>query len=246
VRSGSGRGGWSRGRKQSAASSSSRATASAWAASSASAVPRRVDDHVVDEHHPLAPVVERGQLADHRQHGVGMALVVGGRAGQVLDLPDHVVAQVADQAGMERGQVGEVGRLERLEDGLQGRQDAAVPLTPCPVIGVEVEVPSVVTVVPRAVMVARGLRPTNEYRPQRSPPSTDSRRKPVRSPASTIWRKAPTGVMVSATSSRHTGTMRCLAANAAEAGQARAPEGPAGSEPMARSWRLTGRSPKAR
>ncbi len=61
---------------------------------------------------------------------------------------------------------------------------------------------------PRAVMVARGLRPTNEYRPHRSPPSTDSNRKPVRSPDSTICRKTATGVMVSATSSLHTGTMR--------------------------------------
>ena len=65
----------------------------------------------------------------------------------------------------------------------------------------------VVTVRPRPTRVASGRRPTNEYRPQRSPPSTDSRRKPGRSP--TTWRKAPTGVRVSATMSRQTGTIRC-------------------------------------
>ena len=33
-------------------------------------------DHVLDERHPLAPVVERGKLADHRQHRVGNDEVV--------------------------------------------------------------------------------------------------------------------------------------------------------------------------
>ena len=88
-------------------------------------VPRGVDDHVVDQHHPLAPVVERGQLADHGQDGVGVPEVVGGVSGQVLDLADDVVAQVADQAGVERGQVGQVGRVEGGQDGLEGGQRPA-------------------------------------------------------------------------------------------------------------------------
>ena len=38
-----------------------------------------------------------------------MAQVVWRGAGEVLDLADHVVAQVADQSGVERGEVGKVG-----------------------------------------------------------------------------------------------------------------------------------------
>ncbi len=57
---------------------------------------------------------------------------------------------------------------------------------------------------PRATKVAAGQRPTKENRLQRSPCSTDSSRKPGPSP--TIARKAPTGVRLSATSSRQTGT----------------------------------------
>ena len=89
-------------------------------------------------------------------------------------------------------------------------------------------------------MVASGPRPTNEYRPQRSPPSTDSSRKPGWSVPSTIWRKAATGVSVSATSSRHTGTIRCLAAKARNSWRAPGPEGPAAS--AGRAAALTDRS----
>ena len=42
--------------------------------------------------------------------------------------------------------------------------------------------PSAVTDRPRPTSVVKGLRPTKEYRPHRSPPSTDSRRKPVSLP----------------------------------------------------------------
>ena len=50
--------------------------------------------------------------------------------------------------------------------------------------------------------------------------------------ASTIWRKAATGVMVSATSSRHTGTMRWRAARDAER---RSGPGPLGRPPAGRA-----------
>ena len=93
------------------------------------------------EHHPLAPVVEGGQLADDRQDGVGVAEVVGRRVGQVLDLPDHVVAEVADQAGVQRRQVGEVGRVEGVEDGLEGGQHPAGAAHPPAGDGVEVDAP---------------------------------------------------------------------------------------------------------
>jgi hypothetical protein len=56
----------------------------------------------------------------------------------------------------------------------------------------------------RAIRVRAGSRPTKEYRPHRSPCSTDSRRNP--SPAPTILRNIDTGVSRSASTSRHTGT----------------------------------------
>src|SRR5687767_14936980 len=60
------------------------------------------------------------------------------------------------------------------------------------------------TVPPRLVKVTDGRRPTNDQRPHRSPCSTDSSRKPGSSPA--MRRKAATGVVRSASTSRHTGT----------------------------------------
>ena len=96
--------------------------------------------------------------------------------------------------------------------------------------------PVAVTSRPRATSSASGVRPTNEYRPQRSPPSTDSSRKPGPSP--TTLAKAATGVSVSATISPHTGTMRCSAAssaNSAGLGRSRSPD-------VATSFTLPGRS----
>ena len=69
--------------------------------------PGLVDDHVVDQHDPLAPVVEGAQLADDVQHGVGQPGVVAGDVGQVLDLPHDVVPEVPHQPAVQRGQVGE-------------------------------------------------------------------------------------------------------------------------------------------
>ena len=53
---------------------------------------------------------------------VGVAEVVAGGCGEVLDLADHVVAEVTDQAGVERREVGEVGRVEGAEDRLERGQ----------------------------------------------------------------------------------------------------------------------------
>ncbi len=65
---------------------------------------------------------------------------------------------------------------------------------------------------PRATMVAVGRRPMNDQRPQRSPCSTDSRRKPGSSP--TTRAKAATGVVRSASSSCQTGTTEYCSARA--------------------------------
>ena len=101
--------------------------------------PGGVDDHVVDEHHTLVPVVEGGQLTDHGQDGIGVSEVIGRRLGQVLHLPHDVVTEIADQPGMERGEVGQVGRVERLQDGLQGGQGAGLSGDPVAGGGIEVE-----------------------------------------------------------------------------------------------------------
>ena len=88
--------------------------------------PARVDDDVLDEEDPLAPVVEHGQLADHREHGVGMAQVVGGLVGQALHLPDDVVSQVAHQAAVEGREVVQDGRAIGRQDGVHRGQHAPV------------------------------------------------------------------------------------------------------------------------
>ncbi len=98
-----------------------------------------LDDHVVDEDHPLTPVVEGGQLPDDGQDGVGVAEVVGGHGRKVLDLADHVVAEVADQPGVEGRQVGQVWGFERLEHGIEGRQDATGAADPATGDGVEID-----------------------------------------------------------------------------------------------------------
>ena len=65
------------------------------------------DDHVVHEHDALAPVVEGAQLPDHVQDGVGEAGVVTGHVGEMLDLAHDVVAEIAHEPPVQRGQVGE-------------------------------------------------------------------------------------------------------------------------------------------
>ncbi len=102
--------------------------------------PRRVDHHVVDQHHPLAPVVEGGELSDDGQDGVGLPEVVWRRVRQVLDLPDHVVAEVADEPGVQRRQVGQVRRVERAQDRLERGQDPVRAGDPAAAQGVEIEV----------------------------------------------------------------------------------------------------------
>ena len=65
-----------------------------------------VQEDVLDEIEALAEVVERGHVTGQRQNRVGNALVVGRDVGQVLDLADDVVAEVADDAAVERWELG--------------------------------------------------------------------------------------------------------------------------------------------
>ena len=66
-------------------------------------------------------MVERAQLADHRQNGVGIAVIVERGVREVLDLAHDVVAEVADEPAVQRGKVVEhrrpVGGEQRLDGG---------------------------------------------------------------------------------------------------------------------------------
>ena len=65
-------------------------------------------------------------MADDRQDGVGVAEVVGRRRREALDLPHHVVAQVADHAAVQGRQVGQHRRAVDVEQALDGGQHAPV------------------------------------------------------------------------------------------------------------------------
>ena len=80
--------------------------------------------HVHDQDRPLAPVVDRHQLADDRHDPVGEALVVGRGVGEVLHLPHHVIAQVAHQPAVEGRHPLDPGRFEVGQQVLEGRQHA--------------------------------------------------------------------------------------------------------------------------
>ena len=82
--------------------------------------------HVVDQDDALAPVVERAELADDDERGVGMAQVVGRHAREALDLAHHVVAEIPDQPPVQRRQPGQRRRLEARHQRLHRRQDPVV------------------------------------------------------------------------------------------------------------------------
>ena len=96
----------------------------------------RGDRHRIDEGHSLAPVVVGSRLADHGEDGVGITRFVGGRPREPFDLPDHVVAQVADDAAVQRREglhgrrsIGAEKRFDRGQDPpLQGDANREVAL----------------------------------------------------------------------------------------------------------------------
>ena len=140
------------------------------------------------------------ELAYDRDDGVRDGR--GRRAGrlQALDLAHDVVAQIADETPVQRGELLEGRRAEPFQERLDAPEDAVVTRHRSR----ERALHHLDLASARATSVAAGARPTKENRLQRSPCSTDSRRKPGPSP--TMARNAPTGVSVSATSSRQTGT----------------------------------------
>ena len=118
-------------------------------------------DDVVDQGDPLPEVVVGGQLADHREHGVGVAGVVAGDVGQVLHLAHDVVAEVADDAAVEGRQVGQRRRAVVRQQGLDGGQHAAIEGNAGgkPAVHLEATVPG----------DDRGRRPSADERPPAPP-----------------------------------------------------------------------------
>ena len=158
-------------------------------------------EHVLDEVEPLAEVVERGDCPASEQHRVGEAEVVGRHVGQALDLAHGVVAELADDAAVERRELGDAPA--RGSAASSASSAASVPWSDgTPSGGVAADHSTRCGRARRSV--SAGSRPRNENRPQRSACSTDSSRKPSRSPTS--FTNAETGVSRSASTSRHTGT----------------------------------------
>ena len=83
-------------------------------------------DHVVDQDDALAPVVERAELADDDERGVGMAQVVLRHVREPLDLAHHVVAEIPHQSPVQRREPVQRRRLEARHQLVHGGQDAAV------------------------------------------------------------------------------------------------------------------------
>ena len=82
--------------------------------------------HALDEVHPLAPMVECRQRTDDAHHSVGQPAIIVGHIGQVLDFSDHVVAEIAHHATLQRRQVGDDRRAIGSNDCVKRREHALV------------------------------------------------------------------------------------------------------------------------
>ena len=175
------------------------------------------EEHVLDQRQTLAEVVERRDVTRERQHGVGQPEIVGRDIGKSLDLAHDVVAEIPDDAAVERWKLRDARRAVEFEQRFEGGERALVarhgvgqagrPLRRC---GRE----------PRACTPgrARGTRsdPTaRRVRPTRAGSPADRRH-----PAPTSFTNAETGVSRSARTSRHTGTTVWSRANARKSSRA--------------------------
>ena len=122
--------------------------------------------------------------------------------GQALDLAHGVVAHPADDAAVERRQLGQ--RRRAVARASSASSAASVPAVGRARLRAARARRATRRAGPRVTNVRAGSRPRNENRPQRSACSTDSSRKPSRSPTS--FTNADSGVSRSASTSRHTGT----------------------------------------
>ena len=101
------------GRPSSASARSRRAAAASYSARELGVVRARRREHVLDQVEPLAEVVERGDVPGERQHRVGHARDRRRGRREALDLAHDVVAELADDAAVERRQLGELRRAVR-------------------------------------------------------------------------------------------------------------------------------------
>ena len=148
-------------------------------------------------------MVERGHVTGHRQHRVGHAEVVGRHVGQALDLAHDVVAEVADDAAVERRELGDASAPGRRASSASSAASAPRSVG-TPGGGVPVELDPLTVRDQRERGVA-----TEEREP--APPlgvldrlEQEGRRIGSAAPAS--FTNAETGVSRSASTSRHTGT----------------------------------------
>jgi hypothetical protein len=147
----------------------------------------------------VAEVVEDGAAVHEHPLAIGEVRVRSVPLGDArLEPADGAVAEVADQAADEgRGSSGRTNSKTSISSRRQSRGGSWSS---------KVREPDCSRMVPSGPWRTRamGSSPRKEYRPQRSPPWTDSRRKAWEGVGS--LRKALTGVSVSPGSSRQTGT----------------------------------------
>src|SRR5208283_4756244 len=88
--------------------------------------PVGVEEDVVYQRDPLAPVVEGSELADHRHHRIRETEVVGRRRREPLDLAYDVVAEIPDETSVQGWQLLEGGRPEGAEQRLDATKHALI------------------------------------------------------------------------------------------------------------------------
>jgi hypothetical protein len=88
-----------------------------------------------DEEDFLFDVVEGEDLIEEHEAGVGQAEVVGGVAGQALDLPDDVIGKEADCAGGEGRKAGNAGGRVSMEGVAKEGEDVAGEAAGAAVLG---------------------------------------------------------------------------------------------------------------
>jgi hypothetical protein len=71
-------------------------------------------------------MIKGRHLTDDRHDGIGIAGDINGDVRKVLDLPNHVVAEVADDPTVQRREFVELWRPIALEEPLDGGEYAAI------------------------------------------------------------------------------------------------------------------------
>ena len=162
---------------------------------------------VGDQRDGALVVVDGGQVGGQQQQHVREPEIVDGDLGQALEAADEVVGEVPDQAARQRRHPRERARGQQLDGPVQRLQRVA------PGRRVFGALPSQTAWPSRTVNADGAPAPMNDQRDHDRPFSADSSRNvPGRLAAS--FRYADSGVSLSASTLRVTGTTRCSAASA--------------------------------